>query len=1159
MRRIQSIPIHTGLLTFLSLVGCRSDPLDHPHPSVAQATQAASTDGQVCLTVQRGTSGQVADAILWQNAPTWTDGAATRLSTGTSAQGGVRRPLLSFDLSAVPPGAVVLSANLRLQQLYKSGPASTMGLYPVTAPWSEAAATWNALSTSFSSPAAASLTSVSGSGTLHTVDLTSLARSWVNGSIANRGLMLIEDPASGTYTEFRSSETSSADQRPRLDLCYVTCADGIQNGAETGVDCGGPDCGSCGFQPQGTSVLVQVLDASGAPVASAAVIVDGVIHATDGAGRLVLDGLPPGRFVAEVRSPGHAPASVVVDLAPGAHTGAEAHLLPVGAPIPFNADEGAVVAQDDVQVLIPPGALVDPNGDPVTGEVEATIVPFDPTVESLGNLPGPLEGIAAAGGAVVGLESVVMAEVSLWQDNVPLQLAPGATATLTLPIPAALTGQVTEGGWIPAWWFDLDDGIWREEGVGTVQQDPADPSKLVWVVDVHHFTWWNCDKPWTQKSCFNITLVDPSGDPVGGMLVGANGTSYIGSSMQTTTDVAGHTCVDIMNNGAAELYVGNYTSSIGPLVSLNGAGPASACSGGGAACTPVTVTIPANSVCTPGEFVPCPYSGPPGTQGVGLCGGGANYCNGTGTGWTGCTGEVLPQPESCVTPFDDDCDGLTNEEGADCNCTPGDTAACYTGPAGTLGVGICSAGTRTCDADGLGYGPCSDVTPQPETCANPADEDCDGSASCGGLHVWSRHIAGFWDDLAPAITTDSAGNAIISGSANYQVDLGGGPLWTWDGPYVAKFDSSGNHIWSTALGSASFSSWFQTGIGLDAAGNIMLAANLAAGTAYFQDGPIGDPNSQNVVVVKLDPNGNYLWSKAFSGSGSIDSMSMDDSGNFLLAGTAYGTIDFGGGPIGGATNYAAFIAKLDPDGNHLWSKAFPSAGSFSSCIGVDIDSNGNVLLTGYADGAIDMGGGPFGGPNGYSFIAKLDPDGIHLWSKGFASPGSWSVGRAVATDASDNVVLTGDATGTIDLGGGSIGTVGKYVFAAKLDPAGNHVWSRAAGGTLNTIIGMDVETDSVGNVVLTGYHQGIIDFGGAPLGAINTDGRYVVKLSPTGNHVWSKSLAYVTWWMSNGATLAVDLTDHILVSGEFYQSVNLGGGVWTTDDTADALIVKLTP
>jgi hypothetical protein len=66
---------------------------------------------------------------------------------------------------------------------------------------------------------------------------------------------------------------------------------------------------------------------------------------------------------------------------------------------------------------------------------------------------------------------------------------------------------------------------------------------------------------------------------------------------------------------------------------------------------------------------------------------------------------------------------------AQCVCTPGAPQSCYTGPAGTAGQGLCKAGSQTCDASGLSYGPCvGQIVPSAEVCANGLDEDCTGVA-----------------------------------------------------------------------------------------------------------------------------------------------------------------------------------------------------------------------------------------------------------------------------------------------------------------------------------------------------------------------------------------------------------------------------------------------
>jgi hypothetical protein len=62
------------------------------------------------------------------------------------------------------------------------------------------------------------------------------------------------------------------------------------------------------------------------------------------------------------------------------------------------------------------------------------------------------------------------------------------------------------------------------------------------------------------------------------------------------------------------------------------------------------------------------------------------------------------------------------QEGACC----AEPVACYDGPAGTMGVGACKAGTRACEAGRLSV--CSEsVAPRDESCENPgSDDDCDG-------------------------------------------------------------------------------------------------------------------------------------------------------------------------------------------------------------------------------------------------------------------------------------------------------------------------------------------------------------------------------------------------------------------------------------------------
>ncbi len=124
-------------------------------------------------------------------------------------------------------------------------------------------------------------------------------------------------------------------------------------------------------------------------------------------------------------------------------------------------------------------------------------------------------------------------------------------------------------------------------------------------------------------------------------------------------------------------------------------------------------------VCEPGATGNC-YNGPPKTLGVGLCKAGIRAC--TAIGDLGlCVGAVLPTTDILNNGIDEDCDGHDDV------CVTGATHACYTGPTGTEGVGICRGGTKTCDPTGL-FGPCiGEILPAAEIPDNGIDEDCNGT------------------------------------------------------------------------------------------------------------------------------------------------------------------------------------------------------------------------------------------------------------------------------------------------------------------------------------------------------------------------------------------------------------------------------------------------
>lgn len=762
--------------------------------------------------------------------------------------------------------------------------------------------------------------------------------------------------------------------------------------------------------PSGTSLLLEVLDSAGNPISTAAVSSQNALFPTDSSGHLLFENLQPGRFLARVDAPGFTSASVALELQQGAHASHRVKLLPLGASHILQAEEGGVIGTESVRVSLFPGSVVDALGQPVAGPIEVTIVPLEPGTQ-MGFMPGPLEGTTPSSNESIPLESFFMAEVSLWRNGAPLQLAPGKLATLEFVLPEAVASRFHDGDTIPAWWFDLDAGLWRQEGLGTVQPSKTQPGKLTWVINVRHFTWWNCDAPLLRTTCANVQVVDTHGNPAPSTQVSVVGTSYRSSS-QRVTGSDSRVCVPIMAGGTATLYAGPLGSPASPPVSVTGSTTVATC--GGDSCTPVTLVVQ-ERICTPGAYRSCPYPGPAGTLGLGVCRAGLQRCDILGAEWSACQGEVLPAPaESCKTAFDDDCDGEVNEA---CVCPVESGLSCYTGPAGTLGVGRCTAGVTGCNATGAAA--ClGQQLPVREDCSTPEDDDCDGSTACPDFQdVLS--LGGTGGDAALDVALDSGGNTLLLGKGEGTLTLQGAQVTLSPKDlFVAKFGLLGEHLWHAPIQRANFTQADFRGskdsITVDGAGNVLIASSFVSQVS-IGDTTRTSPSSSSIIIAKFSPTGSLLWARAFHGSATSSAwatgITTHSSGDVVVAGNFTGDLQLGDvwhPNLGGNPFY---VMKLEGStGAPIWSKVYRH-GSLSD---VSLDEGQNVLLAGdFFATTIDLDGTQYSNGAAHredGFIAKLDATtGTHFWSMQIVNTtyaSSWHTGAARADGAGNVLLLT---------------------------------------------------------------------------------------------------------------------------------------------------------
>ena len=111
----------------------------------------------------------------------------------------------------------------------------------------------------------------------------------------------------------------------------------------------------------------------------------------------------------------------------------------------------------------------------------------------------------------------------------------------------------------------------------------------------------------------------------------------------------------------------------------------------------------------------------------------------------------------------------------------------------------------------------------------------------------------------------------------------------------------------------------------------------------------------------------------------------------------------------------------------------------------------------------------------------LLPPGTLRRSQTFGADGL-DFARDVAKAPDGSIVIVGYFENTVDFGGGPLESVGAHdVFVARYDSAGGHVWSRAFGGTDNDE-GLRVTVNNSGDVIVAGTSRGSVDSGGVELG-----------------------------------------------------------------------------
>ena len=415
-------------------------------------------------------------------------------------------------------------------------------------------------------------------------------------------------------------------------------------------------------------------------------------------------------------------------------------------------------------------------------------------------------------------------------------------------------------------------------------------------------------------------------------------------------------------------------------------------------------------------------------------------------------------------------------------------------------------------------------------------------------HMWSHRYAqpdGQWFEK---VAVDPSGNIVVCG--NFYASLSLGQVYTsagFEDGFVAKFSASGNLLWVHQLGDVRPDRMMD--IAVDRAGNVIVSGHMSSNI-----------NDADAVVAKYAPDGTLSWLKRFGANDfhfqSAMVVATNASNEIIIAGEFDGDFSVGGStlqPTGGIT---FFMAKLDENGNHVWSERFATTAPYSySLDGLGTLPDGHIILCGQLLDSVDFGNGALS-VNGQSdiFLARFDTDGTATWSQRYGDAGAQQATDIAINDAGD-IAMVGFTNGAIDFGGGELMAGADFdPFAAVLTASGNYVWSKIYNGASNQYPG-SLAWAYNHDLLVVWRGSGVLNFGGADLSIVGPEsGLWLTRLSgDSGAHRWSTTLTSST----NMNAQIQQFENRIILAGGVGGTVNFGAGQTTGEaDYYDLFLVK---
>jgi len=318
---------------------------------------------------------------------------------------------------------------------------------------------------------------------------------------------------------------------------------------------------------------------------------------------------------------------------------------------------------------------------------------------------------------------------------------------------------------------------------------------------------------------------------------------------------------------------------------------------------------------------------------------------------------------------------------------------------------------------------------------------------------------------------------------------------------------------------------------------------IVAGYSKSTDGDVsGNHGDSDFWILRLDADGDTLWSKCYGGSGDDEASAIQQTsdGGFIVAGYSSSTDGDVWGNHGDEEDY--WILRLDTDGDTLWTRCYGGS-NWDEAYAILQTTDGGYIVAGGA-GSTD---GDVSGNHGNEdiWILRLTSTGDTLWTRCYGGS-SWDEATAIRQTTDGGFIVAGWSLSTDGDVWGNHGEWDSWIL--RLTSTGDMVWAKCYGGSGDDDASAIQQTSDSGFIVA--------GFSGSTDGDVSENhGDYdywILRLDTLGNILWSKSYG----GSSDDWVEAIQQTfdGRFIVAG---WSLSTDGDVWRNHGKWDFWVLRL--